>query len=319
MVTRCWLVLAVLLAHSQLSLGEGAAPKPVPRVETEKLRHWKAAAVAALTVRADANSLATAAVLSGSGGPELATRASEFAPENAAIAWIRLRLCANTAGCDFRDAATALRWVDADNPAAWLPTLAAAQKDRDAVEVDRVLADMAQGSRFDLYWNPITVLMFDTLKSAAKVLPGPYAGNDASRLALVMGIANAKMIPSFLTLKEACRESTPGSPRRESCLKVALALQQGDTVIGQMAGLALEERFLPADGKEARTIVERRHLLEWRLSEAGKFDQPLLPWLKNAHARWRLARMRGLRREEDVVLAILREQGSPIYPPGEKR
>ena len=52
-----------------------------------------------------------------------------------------------------------MRWVDADNGAAWLQTLSAAQKDRDATEVDRILADMAHGERFDLYWNRIVVLM----------------------------------------------------------------------------------------------------------------------------------------------------------------
>ena len=61
----------------------------------------------------------------------LAARASELDPQSAAIGWLRLQLCANSAGCDIREAATTLRWVDADNGAVWLPTLAAAQKDKD--------------------------------------------------------------------------------------------------------------------------------------------------------------------------------------------
>ena len=107
--------------------------------------------------RADANSLATAAALryarlgqrqGGAPSPaprplDLAARASELAPQNASIGWLHLQLCAGTPPCDIRDVATVMRWVDADNGAAWLQTLAVAQKDRDTTEVDRILADMA--------------------------------------------------------------------------------------------------------------------------------------------------------------------------------
>jgi len=44
----------------------------------------------------------------------------------------------------------------------------------------------------------------------------------------------------------------------------------------------------------------------------------LLPWLRNKRARWRLARMRSTQREEDVCLAIIREQGMAPDPPGER-
>jgi len=75
-------------------------------------------------------------------------------------------LCSGTPGCDIRDVATVLRWVDADNGAAWLQMLAAGQKDRDTTEVDRILADMAHAARFDFYWNRIVVLMVDALEAA---------------------------------------------------------------------------------------------------------------------------------------------------------
>jgi hypothetical protein len=70
-----------------------------------------------------------------------------LAPQSAAIGWLRLQLCAAAPGCDTRDAATVLRWVDADNSAAWLSAMTAAQKDKDTIEVDRILADMAHGTR----------------------------------------------------------------------------------------------------------------------------------------------------------------------------
>ena len=275
-----------------------------------------------LIARADANSLATAAALRFEGrsanakpdpsaldlpsAPDLAARASELAPQNAGIGWLRLRLCAETPACDIRDAATTMRWVDADNGAVWMPTLAAAQ-DKDSTEIDRVLADMAQGTRFDLYWNRITLLMFDSLEKAPDKIPGRYAASYATRLATVSGIASGEIIPPFAPLVEACRDSAAVPERRESCLKLSKIMQRGDTIVAQMAGFGIEKRLLAPDSKEARAVGERKNLLLWRMTAAAKFDMPLLPWLKNARARARLAQMRANPREEDVCIAILGE------------
>jgi hypothetical protein len=281
------------------------------------LQIWRDAAEKALVARADANSLATAAVLAfpGHAALDLAARASASAPQDAAIGWVHLQLCAHALGCDIRDAATTLRWVDADNSAAWLPTLAAAQKDRDAMEVDRVLVDMAHGARFDFYWNRIVVLTTDSLKSVRGKLPRQAPKSDATRLPAMAGLAAAELLPSFLPLNEACREPAAGTERRESCLKLSKIMQRGDTVIAQIAGLGLEKHLVAPDGKEARAIAERRRVLEWRVSTAAQFDAPLLPWLTNGRARSRVSFMRTLPREEDVCVAMLREHGMATEPP----
>jgi hypothetical protein len=302
----------------------GAASRghTAPQNEWERGPAWQSAAVAALIQRGDAGSLATAAMLSlergdadSSSALELAVRASEAAANDAAIGWIHVRLCANSPGCDVRDAATAVRWLDPLNAAAWLPTLTAAQRDRDGTEVDRVLADMAQGERFDFYWNRTVALMYDALKSVAKNLPEHALDSDAARLDAVAGLAAGELVPTLKALMDACHESSLGTERRESCLKIAKSMQQGDTIIAQIGGLDLEKRFVAPDGREFRTLAERRRTLEWRVASAGQFEAPVLPWLKNAHARWRVARMRSLSREDDVLIAILREQGTPIDPP----
>jgi hypothetical protein len=289
----------------------------------DKYQAMRTAAALQLAQRNDADSLATAAALMFAGssiGPKadaaalgLAQRASELAPENAAIAWLRLELCASAPDCDFRDAATAMRWIAADNAAAWLPTLMLAQRDRDATEVDRILADMAQGKRFDIYWNRINVMLFDTLKGL-KTLRGGAFGADAARLSIVRGIASAEVIPPYHPLIDACRESGAGPDRRESCLKLSKTMQQGDAVSTQMTGLAIERRFVSPDSKEARALDERRRTLDYRLMASAKFNDPLLPWRRNARARWRIAHMRLAHRQEDVCIAILREQGVAIDP-----
>jgi len=318
MLTHCLLVLALLAAQSAPAWAS-AADAPLP---------WRAAAQQPLIARGDAGSLATAATLAfgqarlktdpakpEAAAADLAARAAALAPQSPAIGWVHLQLCAQAAGCDIRDAATTLRWVDADNAAAWLPSLAAAQKDKDTVEIDRILADMAQGARFDLYGNRIVVLMVDSLKKVRNDLPRQAPRSDLARLWISIGIVGEELLPSFSPLLEICREPSAGTERREACLKVSKIMQRSDAVIAQMGGFALEKRLVAPDGKEAQAIAERRRVLEWRRSAAAQFDTTLLPWVMNARARSRLAHMRALPREEDVCLAILREHGMATEPP----
>jgi hypothetical protein len=333
MVKRSVKVLALALLYGGSALAGAPLRNTQPKGDVDMYPAWRADAARTLAARGDADSLATAAALMFLGPPsrsksdsaraasaalELAVKASEQAPDNPAISWLRLQFCASAPGCDIRDAATTLRWVDADNGAAWLPTLAIAQKDRDTIEIDRVLADMAQDARFDLYGNRTTVLMFDALKSVHGNLPANYLKSDLARFTEAMGIADAAVIPSFSPLINACREAASTEPR-EACLKLSKTMQRADAVMAQLVGFAIERRLTPLDGKELRAIAERRHVLEWRVAAANQSDTPLLPWLKNARARSRLAKMRAMPREEDVCIAILREHKMPLEPPEDHR
>jgi hypothetical protein len=320
---RVWLRVALLLA-----LGASAHAADHSSVRSERYRAWRAAAAEVLSRRTDPDSMAAAAALSYLGQPaharpdfttgrlaavELAARASDQDPENAAIAWLRLQLCAATAGCDIRDAATTMRWVDADNGAAWLPSLAVALRERNAEEVDRLLAEMAQATRFDFYWNRLVVMLFDALKVAAPSLNPGYVPSDLARYNEATAVAAAEILSPLTPLQSACRDAQ-APERREPCIKLAHLMQRGDTVLAQLSGFSIEKHWLPADGREARTLAERRRLLEWRVASANRADEPLLPWLKSARARRRIAAMRTVSREEDVVMMILREQHLPLEP-----
>jgi hypothetical protein len=114
---------------------------------------------------------------------------------------------------------------------------------------------------------------------------------------------------------DACREPGTAQERRELCLKLSKIMQRGDTVAAQMAGFSIERRLHSPDSREARAIAERRHVLEWRVAAAAKYDDALLPWTKNARARARLVQMRAMTREEDVCIAILREHKMALDPP----
>jgi hypothetical protein len=332
---RRWVALLALPALlASLTLPAAGARAATVRVEGDNYALWRGEAAHVLSRRNDSASLATAAALAFLGAAshsktdaaraattaiDDAARASDLAPDNPAIGWLRLHLCARATSCDIKEAATTMRWVDADNAAAWLPTLAKAQRDKDTVEVDRVLADMAQGQRFDLYGNRATVMMFDALKRAQPALPPRYADSDLSRLTEALGVTSAVFLPSFSPVINACRDSQASAERRESCLRLSKIMQRGDAVLTQLVGFAVEKRLTAADSKEQHVLAERRRLLEWRVSSANISDTPLLPWLRNARARSRLAKMRAMPREEDVCIALVREHGMPLEPPEDHR
>jgi len=318
---------ALVLLSMQLALGDG----PAAAAEASgNYASWRKDAARVLIQRGDARSLAAAAALrfvepartreesaaARSAAVDLASKASELAPASAAIGWLRLELCANTAGCDVRDAATTLRWVDADNGAVWLSTLAAAQKDKDSMEIDRVLQEMTQATRFDFYWNRTIVLLFDAFRKARHAMPANYLPSDSSRLSEATLLAGAEIVPPLGALTNACRDAG-GAERRESCLRLARIMQRGDTVGVQLAGFSIAKRFAAPDSKEWRALAERRRVLEWRGSSAAQNEEPLLPGLQDAMARERIALMRGAAREEDLDIAVLRKRRLPIEPPEE--
>ena len=325
MVKRYLTTFALALWQGAAALA-GNAPHAVPvRSEPDAFPEWRAAAARVLATRGDAGSLATAAALTFLGPPSrsrtdsagaatgalaLAVRASELAPNSAALSWLRLQLCTYAPGCDIRDAATTMRWVAADNGAAWLPTLTVAQRDKDTMEIDRALASMAQGTHFDLYGNHTTAMMYAALKSVRGRLPAHYLATDAARLNEAIGIANAVILPSFSPLINACREALPDSERHEICLSLAKTMQHADAVMAQLVGFAIEKRLTPSDARELHTIAERRRLLEWRVATANQTQTP---------ARWRIAKMRVTSREEELSIAILRQHRLPLEPPEDRR
>jgi len=325
MVKRYFAVLALTL----LQVGSVQAADS----EADNYAAWRATAVRVLIAHGDAEALATASALTFVGPPtrtkgdtakaasaalDLAAKAAELAPDDPAISWLHLHLCANAPTCDIRDAGTTMRWIDPDNAAAWLPTLAGAQKDHDVEQVDRVLMDMARSARFDLYGNRSTVMMYDALRRSRAELPKAYLSSDLGIATEAMGIAAAAVMPSFSSLINACRDAV-SMDRREDCLKLSLIMERADAVLTQLVGFAIEKRLTPADSREQHVISERRRLVEWHAAPVNISDNPVLPWLRNARARARIAIMRAKPREEDVDIMLLKEHGIPLEPPEEHR
>ena len=249
-------ILPALLLISALC--PAAAQSKSPHEGKGASQAWQAAASQALAQRHDAGALATAALVAPAGGSEYAAQASALSPGNAPVAWVRLRVCASTPACDVRDAATAMRWIDPENAAAWLTTLAAAARDRDGTEVDRILLDMAQGKRFDFYVVPASVMVFDSLSTVTRELPGGALGSDSARLAAATSIADGALVAPFTALNDACRDF--GSGARTA--RVLPADRANFAAVGPPPRSSRARRFRtahsPPDGTEARALMERR-------------------------------------------------------------
>ena len=245
---------------------------------------------------------------------DLTVRASRPAANDRTIGWIRLRVCETTPGCDVAEAATSVRWLDADNAAAWLSTLDHAQRDRDTNETERALSGMARGKQFHFYWNPAITLINDSLRAAA--LPA-WPGESTTNYARLLGIIGwaVTILPANLhALSEACKESVDFAPRRDNCLKIAATMQHADTVIAQLTGYTLVHRLAAPESKESRSALERHRILEWRVAQSGKFDTAFLPWSRNRLAQRRFDLMRHFEREEDCINAILSKHHLALEP-----
>lgn len=285
---------------------------------------WSTQAAATLAARGDPGSLATAALLlttfnhastdATRRAVNLAQAASQTAPSNRTLGWIRLRVCETTPGCDVPEAAANLRWLDAENAAAWLSTLEHAQADHDAHETERALSGMAQGRRFNFYWNPAITLIDDALRSAS--LPaGPGESTAAyPRLIGIVGWGTTILTVNLHPVFDACKPNAEFVARRDNCLKIAQVMQHADTVIAQLAGLSLTHRGSAPDSKEGRNAQEHHRILEWRVVHSGKFETAFLPWSRNRLAQHRFDLMRRFEREEDCINTILIEHRAAMEP-----
>jgi hypothetical protein len=278
---------------------------------------WSTDAIRSLVVRGDARSLAAAAMLLQTAGPpagldglhaiDLAERAMQAMPDNRAIGWIHFRICELTPGCDVPGAATTLRWVDADNAAPWLSTLAAAVREHDELAEDRALSGMSETRRFALYSNATMILVFDAYKAVGITGPRGAPKSDHERLALATSLTDAVATPAFRPLTDACKDTQGRMRRRDLCIRAAALMQHADSVSAQLEGFSMQKRLSAPDSKEVRTAGERQRNLESKRAGARRFETAFLPWFNNRLALHRLALMRQFAREEDVLNAILRE------------
>jgi hypothetical protein len=291
----------------------GCASPPTAR-QTRSERQLTQA-VAVLEQRSDADSLAAAAVVLRFARPHsdvtaahaLLVRAVTVAPERADLAWLEIQMCREVSGCDSEPEELHLRALDPSNGAAGLNALARANASNDEAARIAVLSALARTERVDLYWNTLTLHLTRALADTRKV-PLPEA------LVAVIGILAAEAIPAYSATSSLCKGDRLNDVEvLESCRRVALAFERGDTYITELMGGGIAQRLWPAESLEWKAAAEQRRVFEYR-------SQLSMQSALNARhdARWAeqyLAWCAQYHREQDVLRAELIDEGKSPDPP----
>jgi hypothetical protein len=244
----------------------------------------------------------------------LAERAASAAPDRADVAWLHLRLCAQTPACQPQSLEARLKKLAPENAVVWLSVLSRAQAEKDLQVEQQVLTAMSRTQDFNLYWTPLlwrtaTALNRDPPPRTEKDVAAPLT----AALNETVGWLSALVTPSFRSLTAACgAEKTREPARRVVCLDIAKVLQRSDTYMAEGLGLGIAQRLATPGSAQAAQIEQRIDVIGYQNQAAGavmtaqverdKFSAEVLELLKK------------LPREQDVSLAILRWAQQPLTP-----
>lgn len=237
------------------------------------------------------------------------TASIQLDPADAAwIAWLQ---CDGRNAC--ADAATIaqLKAQNPDNAAIWMPDVAAAQRTGDARQRDAALQRMAQASRYDDHIYAIA------RQSALHALPAQPAPVDAARAIRAFLAASAMTPRSLDALVRSCRDvPQPDRARREICLRIGSMMENGGSLLGQMAGqtLIMHDSGNPAV-RDAALLRQRERA--WQMRQTAALSRAMLD--DPALAKDWLQAIRTHTSETGMVAALLTARGIPLQPPSDGR
>lgn len=282
------------------------------RRELPSVRTWRLTRIG-LEAAGDADSLAAAAELgrwpTGRAARQLAllTRAVALAPNRPDLVWLQLNVCAQIRTCELEPIATRLQALNPENGASWLPSLNRAVRVGDTEAAGRYLRAIAQGRRFDLYWNM-------SVGHIASALIKVHTLDAATALTAVFGAESAHALPAFQNISKACRPpASADSARIITCRRIAAAMRNGDTYIAEMLGIAIAERVWPATGTEYAEALAERRLGQYRMRTAAGITAATLHG--KAAVIGYLGLLRTHRTEQGAALALITSAGADPVPP----
>jgi hypothetical protein len=241
-------------------------------------------------------------------------KAVALAPDRPELIWLQYRDCEQRRCTELMQIATRLKALDPDNGFAWLADLRTVQS-LATPEVTKLLSQIGATRYPRLYWNMLTVMMFDALTHGDRSRPATAITRDADdRLTHVTGILAAVDIPAFQAITRACRLDQFDLPgRRAACESLMARLETSDAVITQNLSLSLQQSWWPVDSPQ-RSALHGRLLQQRYLSVAS--NRVRGPHA-DSDARMRVDLMRHLPREEDVERAMLLAFKEPLDRPAD--
>lgn len=268
-------------------------------------------AVAELGASDDPDAMAAAALLTVARSPvdaaALIARAVEAAPARADLAWLQLRICDRTPGCDPAPFESRLPALDPDNGVGWLAALSRASEAADDVAMDAALIAAARSARIDIYYTTLSARLGASVV-AAGVMPLPFAVVE------VLGRTAGIGLPSYAGAAGACRgQRLARAAVLHACQSLAAALMAGDAVISEAIGTTIAQLAWPEGSPEWRAAVEARRVLDYRLDALGGSG-----WYDHIDTHTVIEYLDLLaqhRREQDVIHAQLTVLGIDPRPP----
>jgi hypothetical protein len=298
--------LLLLLFFFIASTGAFALGSPDAEMVKEQKRTDQT--IAALAKESDADSLAAAGLMSVGKNREeslsFLARATAAAPDRADLVWLQATRCAQLPPCDSASIERRLRELDPANGAAWWGAMTRAAEAHDAAGVDAAALAISQSERLDIYW---TTLIAHLTRAVSKTKTMSLEKSEVA----VIGYLAATAIPPYHTISNSCKGERLQQPQgTEVCRGIAKALQNGDTYITQMIGVAIAQRVWPEDSPEWKAGVEERRVYEYR----SKF-YPKLTLRLVTHPGEYLSLCAQNRREQDLLAAQFIAAGYDPNPP----
>ena len=241
---------------------------------------------------------------------QLASQASEAAPKRADAAWLQLRLCDATSGCDAAPLEARLKKLAPENGVVWLSVLARAQAARDGRTEAHVLAAMSQAEHFNVYWNALSQRL------ATASAPAVSAQENAPLTRTLGETAqwlSTLMLPAFAPVAASCSADRMRDPaRRAVCERIGQALERSDSFIAEGAGIGIAQRLAAPGSAAASAVQERIETLAYQNQTAAAVVAAQVE--REKFSAEMLELMKQLPREQDVSQAILRWAGESLTP-----
>jgi hypothetical protein len=264
--------------------------------------------IAALSQMADADSLAAAGLMSigNNSDPSLPflARATAAAPDRVDLVWLRATRCAQLPPCDPAPIERRLRELDPTNAAGWWGALGRAGAAHDAEGTDVALTAISHAERLDIYW---TTLIAHLSLAVAKTKQMSLQESEVA----VIGYLAALPMPAYQYVSSSCKGERLQQPQVTAvCRGVAKALQNGDTYLSEMIGVAIAKRVWSEESAEWRAAAEARRVYDYRSEFYSKLTQRAL-----THPAEYLTLCAQNRREQDALAAQLSAAGYDPNPP----
>jgi hypothetical protein len=166
------------------------------------------------------------------------------------------------------------------------------------------LAAIGHSRRVDIYWNTLVAHLSRAVANTKKM---SLADSEVT----VIGYLAAQGIPAYHIIANSCKgERLQQSQFTQVCRGVAKSLQNGDTYVTEMIGVAIAKRVWPEDSPEWKAAVEERRVQDYR----SQF-YPKVTLRFAIHPGEYLTLCAQNRREQDVLAAQLTAAGYDPNPP----